>query len=359
MAGTYHVSPLAVAESVCDLIAHGFRFTATVVGPRGSGKTSALAASIRAMPAHQVAAFAPWPAITRLRTLAPNLRFDMSGRPLDALHRYSALPGADRYPRHDDMADSYIAEILAVINRLHEPPTETEERFLESLRPRVMAALRADQQARLMAEPLPRNAYLEAVADYARNYKTIRRLHDEADLIAGDYYTCGYVKLLILDEIQPDDAAVLPRFFPNASLLVASQAEQPADVVFHLPVCLRHPARVEIEASAVTMVPPPDDFTSLFVIVSPWRRKAWLSWLQHHGLPAPFRLSRWSAGQAGAALARYNRLTDLPVVRLGSAFAMRGLETEVVIVEREACYNSEMEEIAFSRATRSLIILQR
>ena len=359
MPGTYHVSPQAVAESVCDLVAHGFRFTANVFGPRGSGKTTALAAIIQDMEPHHVAAFAPWPAIARLRALAPNLKFDLSGQPLDALHRYSALPGADRYPHHEPIADSYIAEVLAIINDLHEPPTEMEQRFLESLKPQVLAALQVDQQARLDAEPQPRNAYLNAVAEYAETYKARRHLRDKADLIAGDYYVCRPIKLLILDDVEPQDAQVLPHFFPNASLVTASLHQQDADVAFHLPVCLRSPERVEIEGGLVSSIPPPADFTSLFVIAPPWQRKSWLSWLQHYGLPAPFCLSHWTADHAGAVLARYNRLTDLPVVRLGSAAAMRGLEAEIVIADREACYNSEMAEIALSRASRALVIFQR
>jgi hypothetical protein len=157
-----------------------------------------------------------------------------------------------------------------------------------------------------------------------------------------------------MDEVEPDDANVLPRYFPNASIVMTSRQQKDGHIPFHLPACLRQPVSIELEAQFVSMVPPPEDFASLFVLACPWHRSAWLAWLKHHGLPAPFRLSKWSADHAAAVLARFNRLSQLPTVRLGSPASVQGIEADFVIVERAACFNADLLDIALTRATRQL-----
>jgi len=363
LATIYHATPQACAESVRDAIARRNRFTACIFGPPGSGKTSALASVIHAardvgVTSAQIAAFAPWPAIERLRALAGGLQPDLSGIPIDAMRRYSAQIGSHRLLQPEAIASGYIGDVLAPLNDITVEPTETEARFLESLKPRVLAAIQADHDARLGSQALPRNAYLECVADYASNYKSHRRLLDKADLIRGNYYSCKQVRLLCLDEISPDDAVVMRRYFPNASVIVASQQETEADIAIGLPRCLRKPEKIEIEAGPLTTVPPPpNDFGSLFILASPGRRSAWLSWLRGQGLPAPFRLSRWPAEHAGAVLARYDRLSHLPIVRFGSPASVRGIEAEFVITESASWADDELRDIALSRATRRLMII--
>jgi len=350
--GTYHVSPQTIAESVIERIERGERFTACVVGPRGSGKTTVLAAIAQAS-RNQIAGFAPWPAVTRLQSLTGK-EWQL---PLDAMRKYTAVIGSNKYVHADAVASGYIEDVLARINDISDPPTETEELFLESLKPRVLEALRADHDARLDRQPLPRNAYLEAVREYAAAYRKRRGLLDKADLIHSNYYVCRQVRLLLMDEVEAQDAAVLPRYFPNASIVTTSRQQKDGHVSFHLPACLRQPVSIELEAQFVSMVPPPEDFASLFVLACPWHRSAWLAWLKHHGLPAPFRLSKWSADHAAAVLARFNRLSQLPTVRLGSPASVQGIEAEFVIVERAACFNADLLDIALTRATRQTIVI--
>ena len=73
--------------------------------------------------------------------------------------------------------------------------------------------------------------------------------------------------------------------------------------------------------------------------------------------PCPFNLNRWRAEQALAVLERYDRLTNLPLVKLSSASAVRGIEAEVVIVDEGAWTDDVTKEITLSRATRRLIVV--
>ena|GEM_PF-4306280 len=359
MAIIYHATPQDCSESVNKLVATGTRFTACISGPMGSGKTTALFEIIRAalglgICSDDIVAVAPWPAVVQANA-STACKWLL---PIDAMLRYTALIGSNKRVRPDCVAKSYLADVLAPLNDISDQPTETEARFLESLKPRLIAAIKADHEARLESLDLPRNAYLETVRAYTATYKRRHGLLDKADLIQGDYFVSSRTRLLVMDEIAEDEACVMPRYFPNASVIVATRNPTDAELNLGLPVCLRRPERIDLDSGPVTTVPPPpDDFGSLFIIAPPWRRSAWLYWLLYHGLPAPFWINKWSAAQAGAVLARYGRLSNLPTVKLGNAAHMRGIEAEIVIAESPAMCTEDFREIALTRATRSLFVI--
>jgi len=165
-----------------------------------------------------------------------------------------------------------------------------------------------------------------------------------------------YEALFAISLVAEDEATILTRYFPTASIVTTGRDCKDADVVFCLPDCLRKPERVNIDAP-VSLIPPPDDFASLFILAPPWRRGPWLGWLRQHGLPCPFKLSRWKAEHVLAVLERYDRLSNLPLVKLSGASAVRGIEAEVVIADEQALIDDVTKEIALRRATRRLVVV--
>lgn len=434
-AQSYSLTPQVIAESLARLVASRNRVTACICGPYGSGKTTALALTAQAafshgLGLHEMAAFAPtWLTIRRLRFLVGQAWPDvdpqsdlfgaeLSGVPASAMHGHTALAGDDCEIPLRAIERGFL-DIIARINDISPERDDREAAFLESVRPRLAAAIRADLAARLQGVELPRNAYLDAIREYVASYKQENRLLDVADLAHGPYYTSPQVRLLLLDEVTREDQEILTRYFPNASIVTASRHRQSADVRLDLPTCLRCPQLIEITDSRPTpwLVPPlPEDLASLFVIAPPWRRGAWLAWLSGQGLPGPAGFTRWlgvvaawnydedrcanarminpllracglpviedffaapgeienwtdwrdMAGRvslhlrthAENVLARYGRLSHLPTVRLGHPARLRGIEAEVVILDATGNYDDDARAVALSRATRQLIVMQ-
>jgi hypothetical protein len=330
-------NPQAAAAHLQSLIGTGERFTASIIGPHGSGKTSALAAMFAAafdagIGQHEMAAYATsWAAIGRLRAMASIWPSDLTGTPGDAMRRHTALPCAGRLGI-DDVARGYLA-LLARVNELGDGPADLA--FLAAIRPKVRAAIRADIRSRLTGEPLPRSAYLAEVADYLAAFKQHYHLADDADLIHADYYASPQIKLVLLDEIGAQDRALLVRYFPNASLITADRQSVAADHVIALPRCLRTPERVDITGTSPSLVPPPVDFASLIIFTPRWRRGAWLEWCRDH------------------AIAR-------PEARIMSPRGLQHVEAEIVIVDCAGGGWDDVDaaELALTRATKRLIVLQ-
>ena len=432
--GTYNITPTEAAESLRDWITGGSVFSASIAGTYGSGKTTALAATIHAVldlgiDLNEIAVFAPTePMIRRLRALvgsrwpdadpqADIFAHELSGVPEDAMRRHTALACDDRPVRLSDLKRGYL-DILARINDITAPVSDLDRKFLKSLEPRLSAALQADREARLDNLQWPRGSYLAAVRDYVVTYKALHRLRDKPDLVHADYYTSRQVRLLVLDEVDEAESAILTCYFPNASIITASLTGRPADIALHLPICLRHPDRLDIEDAVIAprlVPPPPDDFASLFLIVPPWRHGPWLAWLSSLGIPPPADFRRWRAvvaawrcdhggvtvaptinplltanglarcddwlvsaddvegwtdwrdlagrfdvrmrDHADAVLARYGQLDELPTVRMARPAMLRGIEADVVITDAAAWVGDDAREIALSRATRQLIVI--
>ena len=208
---SYHGTPQECAESLRHVLIRIEAVTTHISGPCGAGKTTALAHIVRmscetGIPLSQTAVFASTgSALRHLCALIgdePDRLFSKErvGVPLDAMRRHSVLVGKDRALHTNEVAAGYL-DILARLNDISEPVTDSDRRFLDSLKPRLLAALRADHECRLGGLAWPRNAYLDSVRDYTADYKTLQRLHDKADFVHADYYVSRQVRLLILDEI--------------------------------------------------------------------------------------------------------------------------------------------------------------
>lgn len=409
------------------------RVAVSLSGPFGSGKTSALAAIVGemvddgAIDLHEIAAFAPTrQAIRRLRAMIgahwpdvtqPQSELfarELSGTPTDALVGHTALVHDDESLRLDRVAREY-RDVLRRLNRLTDDPRDVA--FLNGLTPRIDAALRFDIERRKRGEALPPSVYLHGVADFLRDYKARHGALDIADLLNGDYYVSKQIRLLLLDEVSDEDRDTVVRFFPNASIVTTSVDERPADVALHLPRCLRAPDRWDVvdHSASPFLIPPPDDFASLFILTNPWRRAVWLRWLREHGLPQPdstawramvaaYRLDRdesvsaWDVNpllmraglpreegwidrdeidgwpgwrEIGAAdpyirdhldavQAREPDPAHWPTIRINVAANVRHDEADAVIFDCAAGRPSsnELIDLALTRATKRLIVLQ-
>jgi hypothetical protein len=78
----------------------------------------------------------------------------------------------------------------------------------------------------------------------------------------------------------------------------------------------------------------------------------WTSW---HRLAMAFdaRLAK----HADAVLSRYNKLTNLPTVRIDMPFRMRGAQADYVATDSASWIDDEGRDIALSRATRMLVVI--
>jgi hypothetical protein len=427
-------TPQQAAESLRPLIAAGARFSASISGPFGSGKSTALANVVWLafdldITLNEIAVFAPdhlairhlrrligarWPDLDpQTELFAPHL----TGLPVDALRGHTALIGDDVPINSADLMRGFV-DFLARINDIETPPSAADAAFLDSLKPRLAAAIGADLEARLdPSMPWPRDAYLDAVRDYVADYKERRRLLDLADLVHGDHYVSDNVRLLLLDEIDEPDCALIARCFPNAGIVATGARPRSSDVAIQLPRCLRSPARFDIvdDNPVPQLLPPLADFNSLFILAPRWRLRLWLPWLAQQGIPPPANWSRWRAMVAawrldqdqsafaralnpllkraglapsddwlvdpgdvegwstwqeiGAAdpltrdhalsvLNRYGQLTALPIVRI--ARRLRHVEADVVIADASSGWlDDDGEALATSRATRQLIVMKK
>jgi hypothetical protein len=88
---------------------------------------------------------------------------------------------------------------------------------LMSLSRRAVAALNVDNWSRLYSQPLPRNIYLATLSAFAAAFKRREGLVDLADLAHGDYRISPQVKLVLMDEVDAADRALIARHFSNAS----------------------------------------------------------------------------------------------------------------------------------------------
>lgn len=426
---TKFINPLEAAESLRLRIAGDKPFSASIFGPFGCGKTTALAeivgvADRLGVTLNEIAAFAPtqaaarrlrgligqrWPELDPRDLFAPEL----SGVPMDALRGHTALPGRDLPHMIDWVARGY----LDVVRQANDFGNGVDPKFLASVRPKIRKVLRYDIAKRLRREPLPRAAPLYAIAKFLAEHKARHHLLDKADLANGDLYVSPQIRLLLLDQIDEQDRALLVRLFPNASVIATSLTALRADVAIELPRCLRQPERwnIVVNKPSPFQIPAPQDFASLFIMTPPWRRGVWLAWLRVNGLPQPPSIgwsaivAAWSLDQGGcvparrinpllkragldpetdwlyrddiagwtdwreiggrfnpalrdhadAVLERFGRLTWLPLVRMSMPRLVRYLEAEIVILD----YGSGMPAddstaLAISRATKRLIVLQ-
>lgn len=339
-------TPQQIAESFRSPIANGERFAASISGPRGSGKTSVLAQLIQIVidlgwNLNDVAAFAPTHrAVRHLRRLAarpwPDLDEDqlladhLSGTPYTALRTHTQLPGDGCDARI--LMRAYL-DHLANLNAL-DPGNPPDVEFLASLTPRLRAGIDAEREARCAGTPLPRNVYLQAIADFVAEYKSAYGLLDLADLMHADYYTSPNVRLLLLDEVNVPDRRLIERLFPNAAVIAASLAPSPADLSIELPRCLRAPERIDIYDSEPLpqLVPPLPEFSSLFVFTARWRIGPWLRWI---------------------------RAQELANVKLVWPACVEQLETEIAIADGTWFADAASADIAMTRATKQLIVLHK
>lgn len=424
-------NPQAAADIIKPHL--GLRVTASISGQFGSGKTSALAAIVGAAVAsgmiglHEMAVYAPTGiAIRRLRAmigehwpeLAPQSDLfarELSGTPTDAYFGHTALEHDDGALPMDRVKREYL-DVLRRLNSLTDDPRDVA--FLRGLSPKVEASLRFDIERRKRGDPLPLMLQLHGAADFLKAYKARNNIVDDADLLHGDYYHSKQVRLVLLDETGDEDRARLLRFFPNASVIATSVEPQPADISMHLPRCLRQPERWDIvdHKASPFLIPPPDDFASLFILTNPWRHGIWLHWLATHGIPPPLRynwramvaayrldqgetvraydinpllrraglqpdldrhvdrdeIEGWSnwrdVGAADvrtrdhldAVLKRYGGVSGLPFVKLVTPPTVRQAEADVVIFDCAGGRpgDASIVELALTRAKKRLIVLQ-
>jgi hypothetical protein len=106
------------------------------------------------------------------------------------------------------------------------------------LKPQAIAALNVDHWSRLYRQPLPRNVYLATLSAFAAEFKRREGLIDRADLVHGDYRTSPHVRLVLMDEIDAAEVALITRYFPNASQVATGQFPKPAQIEVMLPMGL-------------------------------------------------------------------------------------------------------------------------
>jgi hypothetical protein len=239
-----------VIDRLGGLIKSGRRFNAFLAGPEGSGKTTALAeiawrADEAGIGLDEIAAFAP----TRLRFCALARRIGerwpeveapqrelffpaLSGTPADALAAHTALAGLPLLNLNDVIARAWL-EVVARVDGL-DPESGADAVYLMGLKPQAIAALNVDHWSRLHRQPLPRNVYLATLSAFAAAFKRREGLIDRADLVHGDYRTSPQVRLVLLDEVDAADAALLARFFPNASQVATGLFPRPAEMMVAL-----------------------------------------------------------------------------------------------------------------------------
>lgn len=377
---------------------------------------------------NEMAVFAPTqPAIKHLRTVIgrrwPDLdphqelfRVELCGVPMSAVRHHTLVPHDDVPFRLTPIVNDYLL-LIARANQLSpETCSAADAHWLMGQKPMLLEAMRTDLEARLRQVPLPEDAALHAIAAHVAAHKRKHRLLDRADLVHGEHRVSPQVRLLLLDEVEAADEALLTPLFPNASIVITSRLPGEADLRVHLPRTLRTPERIDIadRDPDPSLVPPLPDFKSLFILAPSWRTGKWFTWLRDRGLPPPYwghwrairaawRLdqdlacsarhirpllqaaglepgedpviepgdiagwtswhelaSRFDArlcDHADAVLARYGTLLDLPTVHLGQPPSARLREADIVIWDDAGW--PEIRALAESRATSLLIRLRR
>ena len=59
--------------------------------------------------------------------------------------------------------------------------------------------------------------HLATLSAFAAAFKRREGLIDRADMVHGDYRTSPHVKLVLMDDVDAADRALIARHFPNAS----------------------------------------------------------------------------------------------------------------------------------------------
>jgi hypothetical protein len=332
-------NPLQAAEQLMTLI--GTARSASLSGPYGSGKSSALSCLVGAavssgLGLHEIAAYASTPlAIDRLRQLI-GTRFacepgdlfcdGLSGTLMEALRHHTAIISSDRALNIESVVNDFLA-MITVANDLAKTPENAA--FLQSMRPKVRDAIRLDIMRREHGGALPGLAFYHNVAETLARHKEDTGILDDADLVHGDYRTSRQVRLLLLDELDatPLRRAALLRLFPNAAIVETSRAARAADLALQLSDCLRRPERWDmIDSNPLPQHIPalPSDLSSLLIVAPPWRSGLWFGWLGSQGLPPAPHMAGW---RAIVAAHRYDDedAIDVPVKRLKPLLDRAGL----------------------------------
>lgn len=274
-----------------------------IVGPPGSGKTTALAHVVQAaitrglcLPA--IAVFAAsrvaarcligriveaWPDLERRDLHNPG----QTGIPIDAASAHSWVRHervADR--RDHERAAEAFCELIKVVGGIGDDLAG--QAFLSERRADIVEAIRFDVDSRLRGKPLPRIAWLHEIADFFRAYKVREELADEADLHRGAICGDDQVELLVMDEISDRDRAMLKRCFPRAGTVTSSRTPIAADQVIELTHVLRQPERLDIvdETGMPSLVPVEAVEGTLMIITSrgaKWRMPGWRRWCDEAG----------------------------------------------------------------------------
>lgn len=431
-------NPQAAGAAMADHL--GRRFTATISGLPGSGKTTALAhiaaaAVGQGLGIHEIAVFAPTRmAGDRQRALIGELCFPgvpphdvfdsaVIGVPIDAARMHTLLrqPIVSR-PR------AAAREFLDLIKRVGDlGDNDTDRAFLQSRRHDIERTIQIDTRLRLRGEDLPPFAPLHEIADFYRAYKAQHGLIDVADLYRGPLAVAGRVRLLLMDDIGNEARTMLARVFPNASTVASGNDLGGGDPALQLTQCLRRPARWEIASTTgrAAVIPSNDLPNSLLILLArlvPWRLATWGFWCSRAGLAyriggrpespdwravvaawqldqgeeveaqainrllaaagltalddeglltradipgwkswrhAAARAPAWVLPFAENVLARYGRLTELPMIRITTPWRARGIEADTVIVDGFAPPLGPSDyALAVTRATRRLILFQ-
>lgn len=237
---------LANPISAADAIPYRRRFTASLIGPHGSGKTTALAEIIgraedSGIDMGRIAAFAPtMPAARHLSATVmarwwPDALHDVifdvgkTGTPLHAIVHNTVAGEGRRFARSSKgAAERAAVQYLEVLRRLNGlDHSEASERFLRKQLPKIRRAILYDLDRRLRDPEKPYNSYLYHVAVFYEAFKNAVGEFDIADMVHSACYVDHDVRLLVLDEVNDNERRALVALYPDASIVAATFAEQP------------------------------------------------------------------------------------------------------------------------------------